>query len=222
VPGASWKHPERPGSTIDGREDHPVVHVAWKDAVAYANWAGKRLPTEAEFEFAARGGMDRNRYAWGNELKPDGKWAANIWQGRFPSNNTLEDGYLAHRRSQLFRQTAMGYTTWAAMSGSGARTGIARIIFAKLAASGVARNPQGPSDDYDPQEPGVQKRVQKGGSFLCSDRYCSRYLVGSRGRGAIDSGGSNTGFRCVKPSSNVVQSEPASPYRSNYHNEELT
>src|SRR6266511_779554 len=93
VPGANWRHPEGPQSTLSGREDHPVVHVAWDDSVAYAKWAGKLLPTEAEYEFAARGGLDRNRYSWGNELKPSGKWPANIWQGRFPAKNTGEDGY---------------------------------------------------------------------------------------------------------------------------------
>jgi formylglycine-generating enzyme len=198
VPGASWKHPEGPGSTIEGREDHPVVHVAWKDAVAYAEWAGKRLPTEAEFEFAARGGMDRNRYAWGNELKPDGKWAANIWQGRFPSNNTLEDGYMGTSPVTAFPANGFGLYDVGGNVWQWCADWYRPDYFAMLPASGVARNPQGPPDSYDPQEPGALKRVQKGGSFLCSDRYCSRYLVGSRGRGAVDSGGSNTGFRCVK------------------------
>lgn len=199
VPGASWKHPEGPASTIDGREDHPVVHVAWKDAVAYATWAGKRLPTEAEFEFAARGGMDRNRYAWGNELKPEGKWAGNIWQGRFPANNTLEDGYLGTSPVTAFPPNGyalydVGGNVW-----QWCADWYRPDYFATLAMNEVVRNPQGPADSYDPQEPGALKRVQKSGSFLCSDRYCSRYLVGSRGRGSIDSGGSNIGFRCVKP-----------------------
>ncbi len=198
VPGASWKHPEGPGSSIEGREDHPVVHVAWKDAVAYAQWAGKRLPTEAEFEFAARGGMDRNRYAWGNELKPDGKWAVNIWQGRFPSNNTLEDGYMGTSPVTAFPANGFGLYDVGGNVWQWCADWYRPDYFATLLASGVARNPQGPPDSYDPQEPGALKRVQKGGSFLCSDRYCSRYLVGSRGRGAVDSGGSNTGFRCVK------------------------
>ena len=92
-PGADWRHPEGPDSNIDGRDDHPVVHVSWYDAEAYAKWAGKRLPTEAEFEYAARGGLVQKRYVWGDELKPDGKWMANIWQGRFPIENTKEDGW---------------------------------------------------------------------------------------------------------------------------------
>ncbi len=198
VLGASWKHPEGPASTIAGREDHPVVHVAWQDAVAYAKWAGKRLPTEAEFEFAVRGGLDRNAYAWGNELKPNGKWAANIWQGRFPSENLNEDGYLRTSPVMAFPPNGFGLYDVGGNVWQWCADWYRPDYFAKLAAAGVARNPQGPSDSYDPQEPGMPKRVQKGGSFLCSDRYCSRYLVGSRGRGAVDSGGSNTGFRCVK------------------------
>jgi len=197
VAGASWKHPEGPDSNIDGRENHPVVQIAWEDAAAYAKWAGKRLPTEAEFEFAARGGLDRNRYAWGDELKPGGKWAANIWQGRFPVSNTGEDGFQRTSPVDAFPPNGFGLYDvggnvwqWCA--------DWYRPDYFKTLAGGLTRNPQGPSDSFDPEEPGALKRVQKGGSFLCSDRYCSRYLVGSRGRGAIDSGGSNTGFRCVK------------------------
>lgn len=198
VAGASWKHPEGPGSDIDSRSDHPVVHIAWEDAVAYANWAGKRLPTEAEFEFAARGGLDRNPYAWGNELKPGGKWVANIWQGRFPSENLNEDGYLRTSPVMAFPSNAFGLYDVGGNVWQWCADWYRPDYFAVLASQGAAHNPQGPADSYDPQEPGIRKRVQKGGSFLCSDRYCSRYLAGSRGRGAVDSGGSNTGFRCVK------------------------
>jgi formylglycine-generating enzyme len=202
VPGASWKQPEGPGSSIKGREDHPVVHIAWDDAVAYAKWAGKRLPTEAEFEFAARGGLDRNRYAWGNELKPGDKWAANIWQGRFPSRNTNEDGYARTAPVTAFAANGfdlydMGGNVWQWCSDWYRPDYFAML--ASQAGQGPVRNPQGPGDSFDPQEPGIPKRVQKSGSFLCSDRYCARYLVGSRGKGATDSGSSNTGFRCVKP-----------------------
>ena len=198
VPGASWKHPEGPGTTIEGREEHPVVHIAWQDADAYAKWAGKRLPTEAEFEFAARGGIDRNRYSWGNELKPGGKWVANIWQGHFPSSNLAEDGYEGTSPVTAFPANGFGLYDVGGNVWQWCADWYRPDYFLTLAASGVALNPQGPGDSYDPQEPGIPKRVQKGGSFLCSDRYCSRYLVGSRGRGAVDSGGSNTGFRCVK------------------------
>jgi sulfatase modifying factor 1 len=198
VPGASWKHPEGPGSSIANREDHPAVQIAWEDAVAYAKWAGKRLPTEAEFEFAARGGKDRARFAWGNELKPGGKWVANIWQGRFPSDNTAEDGYVRTSPAMFFPPNGFGLYDVGGNVWQWCSDWYRPDYFATLYARGVAKNPQGPADSYDPQEPGVAKRVQKSGSFLCSDRYCSRYLVGSRGRGSPDSGGSNTGFRCVK------------------------
>lgn len=198
VQGASWKHPEGPRSSIIDREDHPVVQIAWEDAVAYARWAGKRLPTEAEFEFAARGGRDRDRYAWGNEMKPQGRWAANIWQGRFPSNNTADDGYLRTSPVKAFPANGFGLYDVGGNVWQWCSDWYRPDYFAASAASGIAHNPQGPAESFDPQEPGVPKRVQKSGSFLCSDRYCSRYLVGSRGRGAPDSGGSNTGFRCVK------------------------
>ena len=198
VAGASWQHPEGPGSTTAEREDHPVVQIAWEDAVAYAKWAGKRLPTEAEFEFAARGGLDRNRYAWGDELKPGGKWAANIWQGRFPVTNTGEDGFQRTSPVYAFPPNGFGLYDVGGNVWQWCADWYRPDYFATLSAGGLADNPQGPPSSDDPQEPGIPKRVQKGGSFLCSDRYCSRYLAGSRGRGAIDSGGSNTGFRCVK------------------------
>jgi len=204
VPGANWKHPEGPGSTTKGREDHPVVHIAWEDAAEYAKWAGKRLPTEAEFEFAARGGLDRHAYAWGNELKPGGKWTANIWQGRFPSKNDKEDGYIDTSPVTAFapngfRLYDVGGNVW-----QWCADWYRPDYYEKLVAidGDAARNPQGPADSYDPHEPGIAKRVQKSGSFLCSDEYCTRYLVGSRGKGAVDSGSSNVGFRCVRsPSS---------------------
>lgn len=198
VPGASWQHPEGPASTLEGLEDHPVVHIAWADAVAYAKWAGKRLPTEAEFEFAARGKLDRNRYAWGNDLKPGGQWAANIWQGRFPSTDLAEDGYKRTSPVTAFPSNGFGLYDMGGNVWQWCADWYRPDYFATLSETGAVFNPQGPADSYDPEEPGVPKRVQKGGSFLCSDRYCSRYLVGSRGRGAVDSGGSNTGFRCVK------------------------
>lgn len=197
VPGANWRHPEGATSTIKGRENHPVVHMAWEDAVAYADWAGKRLPTEAEYEFAARGKLDRNLYSWGNELKPGGKWPANIWQGRFPSKNTKEDGYYGTSPVKAFAPNGFGLYDVGGNVWQWCSDWYRPDYFATLA-SGVAHNPQGPPDSFDPQEPRIPKRVQKGGSFLCSDRYCVRYLVGSRGKGAADTSNSNVGFRCVK------------------------
>lgn len=194
VPGANWRHPEGPNSTISA--EHPVVQIAWDDAMAYAKWAGKRLPTEAEYEFAARGRLDRHAYAWGNELKPGGKWPANIWQGRFPAQNTNEDGYDRTSPSKAFPPNGFGLYDvggnvwqWCA--------DWYRPDYFQTQAGRTIRNPPGPTDSFDPQEPGVPKRVQKGGSFLCSDQYCVRYLVGSRGKGATDSGSSNVGFRCA-------------------------
>ncbi|HYE73587.1 MAG TPA: formylglycine-generating enzyme family protein [Blastocatellia bacterium] len=197
VPGANWQHPEGPNSNLRGREDHPVVQIAWDDAVAYSKWAGKRLPTEAEFEFAARGGLDRQAYAWGNELKPNGKWAANIWQGMFPVKNRVEDGYERTSPVKAFAPNGFGLYDMGGNVWQWCSDWYRPDYFEQLAASGVAHNPQGPESSYDPQESNIPKRVQKSGSFLCSDQYCSRYLVGSRGKGAADSGGSNTGFRCV-------------------------
>ncbi len=201
VKGASWKQPEGPGTSIKGREDHPAVHIAWDDAMAYAKWAGKRLPSEAEFEFAARGGLDRSRYAWGNELKPGGKWAANIWQGRFPVQNAVEDSYARTSPVKAFAPNGFGLYDVGGNVWQWCSDWYRPDYFEKLAAKGTARNPQGPGESFDPQEPGIPKRVQKGGSFLCSDQYCTRYLVGSRGKGATDSGSSNVSFRCVKPPS---------------------
>lgn len=196
--GASWKTPEGPGSHTKGREQHPVVHIAWDDAVAYAKWAGKRLPTEAEYEFAARGGLDRNRYSWGNELQPAGHWPANIWQGQFPSQNLREDGFATTSPVKSFPPNKFGLYDVGGNVWQWCADWYRPDYYETLAAQGPARNPQGPADSFDPQEPGQPKRVQKGGSFLCSDQYCVRYLVGSRGKGAVDSGSSNVGFRCVK------------------------
>jgi formylglycine-generating enzyme required for sulfatase activity len=195
TPGADWRHPEGPGITIEGREDHPVVHVCWDDAVAYARWAGKRLPTEAEWEYAARGGLEGKRYAWGDEFRPGGRWQANIWQGRFPAENTRDDGFRTTAPVASFPPNGYGLYD---MAGN-AWEWCADWYRPDAHASGPANNPVGPESSLDPDEPGVPKRVQRGGSFLCSDRYCVRYLVGARGKGAPDSAASHTGFRCVRP-----------------------
>jgi formylglycine-generating enzyme len=186
-PGANWMHPEGPGSTLDGRDDHPAVHIAWDDAQAYAKWAGKRLPTEAEYEFAARGGLDGKHFAWGDELKPGGAWPANIWQGQFPSQDRGEDGYRTTSPVKAFPPNGFGLYDVGGNVWQWCADWYRPDYFAQMKAQGTVRNPQGPGDSVDPQEPGIPKRVQKGGSFLCSDQYCARYHAGSRGRGAVDS-----------------------------------
>lgn len=198
IKGANWRHPEGPESDLRGRGKHPVVHVAWEDAVAYAKWAGKRLPTEAEFEFAARGGLDRKKFAWGNDLKPDGKWAANIWQGHFPYDNTAEDGFRATAPVGSFPANAYGLHDMAGNVWEWCADWYRPDYYAKLAAGPQpVRNPQGPSDSFDPSEPGTPKRVMRGGSYLCTDQYCTAYEAGARGKGAADTGTNHLGFRCV-------------------------
>jgi formylglycine-generating enzyme len=200
VPGASWRQPEGPASSVRDRGDHPVVHVAWEDAAAYLQWAGKQLPTEAQFEFAARGGLDRQPFAWGSELRPDGKPAANIWQGSFPVSNTAEDGYRGTSPVTAFPPNGFGLRDMGGNVWQWCADWYRPDTYRGAPAEG-RRNPTGPSASFDPAEPGVPKRVQRGGSFLCSEEYCVRYLVGSRGKGAVDTGSSNVGFRGVRPGS---------------------
>ncbi|MCX6213078.1 formylglycine-generating enzyme family protein [Spirosoma sp.] len=196
VSGASWQHPKGPKSTIRGHENEPVVHVSYDDAAAYAKWAGKRLPTEAEWELAARGGKDAHTYYWGNELKPAGKWMANIYQGDFPRQNALEDGFAEAAPVKTFPPNPYGLYDMDGNVWEWCQDFYRPDYYTKS----PALNPKGPSDSYDPDEPNAVKRVQRGGSFLCSDQYCVRYKSGSRGKGEITSGSNNLGFRCVKSS----------------------
>ncbi len=193
VAGACWNHPEGPGSDLTGRAKHPIVHVCWDDAVAYANWAGKRLPTEAEWEYAARGKLTQMPYVWGREFRPDGRWMANTWQGRFPSENIKDDGW--ERTSPVGSFPANGFGLYD-MAGN-VWQWCADWYRPDYYTHSPRHNPLGPADSHDPNEPGVPKRVQRGGSFLCSDQYCSRYMPGGRGKGAVDTGSSHVGFRCV-------------------------
>ena len=199
VKGADWRHPLGPESSIEGHEQEPVVHVAFDDAAAYARWAGKRLPTEAEWEFAARGGLAGALYPWGNEFQPADRWMANTWQGRFPGENTAADGYTGLAPVGRFPPNAYGLHDMSGNVWEWCADWYRPDTYAKAAASGaVTDNPLGPDSSFDPQEPGQPKRVQRGGSYLCSESYCARYIVGSRGKGEISSATNHIGFRCVK------------------------
>lgn len=193
VPGASWRHPKGPSSSIEGKENEPVVQVCYEDADAFAKWAGKRLPTEAEWEYAANGGKTGNAYYWGNELKPKGKWVANVYQGDFPSKNTSEDGFADVAPVKSF--PANGYGLFD-MDGN-VWEWCADFYRPDAYEKSLKDNPKGPADSYDPAEPGLVKRVQRGGSFLCNNQYCERYKAGSRGKGEVSSASNNLGFRCV-------------------------
>jgi sulfatase modifying factor 1 len=207
VPGANWRHPEGPKSDLTGRMNHPVVHIAYKDAMAYCKWAGKRLPTEAEFEFASRGGLDRKRYAWGDEFMPGGKHMANTFQGHFPDTNTVEDGYRGTAPVGSFQANGFGLFDMAGNVWEWTSDWYRADYYQTVAVIGkIAINPRGPADSFDPNEPGVQKRVQRGGSFLCTDQYCARYIAGGRGKGELDTGTNHLGFRCVRePAHHLVK-----------------
>ena len=209
VPGASWRNPTGPGSTVQGREQHPVVHIAYQDAIAYSRWAGKDLPTEAEWEYAARGGQAGRLYPWGDELEPDGKFAANIYQGEFPIADTGKDGFVGSAPVGSFAPNGFGLYDMAGNVWEWTRDWYRPDAYAHDAKLGTARDPSGPSSSADPSEPGVPKRVQRGGSFLCTSQYCTRYMVGTRGKGEPDSPAGHLGFRCVKrPPPGAAQQTP--------------
>ncbi|WP_265594691.1 formylglycine-generating enzyme family protein [Haloferula sp. BvORR071] len=200
IHGADWRHPTGPDSDLKGREKYPVVQIAYEDAAAYAKWAGKRLPTESEWEFAARGGKAGELYAWGDDLKPGGKFQANIYEGRFPvvNGDSGEDGFKGIAPVAQFKPNPYGLYDVAGNVWEWCSDWYRLDTYDRLkVAGGVARNPQGPSTPYDPAEPTEKKRVHRGGSFLCTDQYCSRYMVGTRGKGEVRTASNHVGFRCV-------------------------
>ena len=199
IHGADWRHPLGPDSNIKGKENYPVVHVAYEDAAAYTKWAGKQIPTEAQWEFAARGGLAGKPFTWGDNFHGDGHhWMANTHQGHFPDKDTGEDGYTGIAPVAQFPANAYGLYDMAGNVWQWTSDWYRPDYYQQLAtAGGVARNPQGPDSSFDPAEPNQAKRAQRGGSFLCTDQYCSRYIVGTRGKGEVSTGTNHLGFRCV-------------------------
>jgi len=185
VRGASWRSPEGPGSDVARRQNHPVVHVSWDDARAYAAWAGKRLPTEAEWEYAARGGLSGARFTWGDELTPRGRWMCNIWQGTFPTVNTAEDGFLTTAPVKSYPPNGFGLSSMAGNVWEWCADWFSPTYYA----SSPPHDPHGPDDG--------QQRVMRGGSYLCHHSYCHRYRVAARSSNTPESTSANIGFRCA-------------------------
>lgn len=186
VRGADWRHPDGPGSGIDDRLDHPVVHVSYDDALAYCRWAGKRLLTEAEWEYAARAGHPGRRFVWGDELTPDGVHRCNIWQGTFPTDNTLDDGYLSTAPARSFEPNDFGLWNLAGNVWEWCSDWFSPYYYKRS----PVEDPTGPR--YG------QSRVMRGGSYLCHDSYCHRYRVAARSSNTPDSSSGNLSFRCAR------------------------
>jgi formylglycine-generating enzyme required for sulfatase activity len=195
--GADWKHPQGKNSTIAGKENYPVVQISWDDAMAFCKWAGKRLPTEAEWEFAARAGLHNNIYSWGNEHVNTGKAKCNSWEGNFPYKNVNTDGYITAAPVKTYPSNAYGLYDMAGNVWEWCSDLYHAKYYMELDGK-VTVNPKGPTKSFDPQEPYAEKRSLRGGSFLCNDSYCSGYRVARRMKSSHDTGLEHTGFRCVK------------------------
>lgn len=192
--GASWRHPTGQGSDIQGKGNYPVVQMAWEDAIAYARWAGKRLPSEAEWEYAARGGVEGNEFVWGNEITPNDQWNANVWQGDFPNQNTVADGHYLMAPVRQYPPNPRGLYDMAGNVWEWCLDWYMPDYYA----TSPSRNPPGPNQSHDPSEPGMPKKIMRGGSYLCSDLYCEGYRLWWRMKSAPDTAMSHTGFRCVR------------------------
>ena len=200
VPGASWRQPQGPGSSVKRLPNHPVVHVAWEDVVAYAEWAGKELPTEAEWEYAARGGLEGATYAWGEELTPGGRWMANTWQGEFPLRNTGEDGHRGTAPVGSYPPNGYGLLDMIGNVWEWTSDWYGPHETAAHACCSI-ENPRGAAREgsHDPSVAGVEipRKVMKGGSHLCAPNYCRRYRPAARMAQPVDTSTSHLGFRCI-------------------------